>query len=153
MAKKIVILGAGESGTGSAVLAQKHGFDVFVSDKGTIKENYREILEKNSITWEEGPRTDLILLSADEVIKSPGIPENAPIIKKSREKGIPVRAEIEFAGRYAKGLKICITGSNGKTTVTNLIFHILKKAGKNATMTGNVGNSFAMAVADGPYDY
>ena len=153
MAKKIVILGAGESGTGSAVLAQKHGFDVFVSDKGTIKENYREILEKNSITWEEGNHNDPIILSADEVIKSPGIPENAPIIKKIREKGIPVISEIEFAGRYAKGLKICITGSNGKTTVTNLIFHILKKAGKNATMTGNVGNSFAMAVADGPYDY
>jgi UDP-N-acetylmuramoylalanine--D-glutamate ligase len=153
MAKKIVILGAGESGTGSAVLAQKHGFDVFVSDKGTIKENYREILEKNSITWEEGNHNDPIILSADEVIKSPGIPENAPIIKKIREKGIPVISEIEFAGRYAKGLKICITGSNGKTTVTNLIFHILKKAGKNATMTGNVGNSFAMAVADGSYDY
>jgi UDP-N-acetylmuramoylalanine--D-glutamate ligase len=153
MTKKIVILGAGESGTGSAVLAQKHGFDVFVSDKGTIKENYREILEKNSITWEEGNHNDPIILSADEVIKSPGIPENAPIIKKIREKGIPVISEIEFAGRYAKGLKICITGSNGKTTVTNLIFHILKKAGKNATMTGNVGNSFAMAVADGSYDY
>jgi UDP-N-acetylmuramoylalanine--D-glutamate ligase len=153
MAKKIVILGAGESGTGSAVLAQKHGFDVFVSDKGTIKENYREILEKNSITWEEGNHNDPIILSADEVIKSPGIPENAPIIKKIREKGIPVISEIEFAGRYAKGLKICITGSNGKTTVTNLIFHILKKAGKNATMTGNVGNSFAMVVADGSYDY
>jgi UDP-N-acetylmuramoylalanine--D-glutamate ligase len=153
MAKKIVILGAGESGTGSAVLAQKHGFDVFVSDKGTIKENYREILEKNSITWEEGNHNDPIILSADEVIKSPGIPENAPIIKKIREKGIPVISEIEFAGRYAKGIKICITGSNGKTTVTNLIFHILKKAGKNATMTGNVGNSFAMAVADGSYDY
>ena len=100
MNKKIVILGAGESGAGSAVLAQKHGFDVFVSDKGQIKENYREILEKHNIKWEEGNHTEAIILSADEIIKSPGIPENAPIIKKIREKGIPVISEIEFAGRY-----------------------------------------------------
>ena len=153
MTKKIVILGAGESGAGSAILAQKHGFDVFVSDKGQIKENYKEILEKNNIAWEEGRHTESIILSAGEVIKSPGIHESAPIIKIIREKGIPVISEIEFAGRYAKGLKICITGSNGKTTVTNLIYHILKKAGKNAAMTGNVGNSFAMAVAKGSYDY
>jgi UDP-N-acetylmuramoylalanine--D-glutamate ligase len=153
MTKKIVILGAGESGTGSAILAQKKGLDVFISDKGIIKENYREILEKNSIKWEEGQHNESIILSADEVIKSPGIPENAPIITKIREKGIPVISEIEFAGRYAKGMKICITGSNGKTTVTNLIYHILKKAGKNVAMTGNVGNSFAMAVSDGSYDY
>jgi UDP-N-acetylmuramoylalanine--D-glutamate ligase len=153
MAKKIVILGAGESGTGSAVLAQKHGFDVFVSDKGQIKENYTEILENHKIKWEEGRHNEAIILSADEVIKSPGIYEDAPIITKIREKGIPVISEIEFAGRYAKGVKICITGSNGKTTVTNLIYHILKKAGKNAAMTGNVGNSFAMAVAEGSYDY
>jgi UDP-N-acetylmuramoylalanine--D-glutamate ligase len=153
MNKKIVILGAGESGAGSAVLAQKHGFDVFVSDKGQIKDNYREILENYRIKWEEGDHNESIILSADEVIKSPGIPENAPIINKIREKGIPVISEIEFAGRYAQGIKICITGSNGKTTVTNLIYHILKKAGKNAAMTGNVGNSFAMAVAKGSYDY
>jgi UDP-N-acetylmuramoylalanine--D-glutamate ligase len=153
MAKKIVILGAGESGAGSAVLAQKQGFEVFVSDKGQIKENYREILEKNSIKWEENNHDESIILSADEVIKSPGISENAPIIKKIREKSIPIISEIEFAGRYVKGVKICITGSNGKTTVTNLIYHILKKAGKKAAMTGNVGNSFAMAVADGSYDY
>jgi UDP-N-acetylmuramoylalanine--D-glutamate ligase len=153
MAKKIVILGAGESGAGSAVLAQKQGFEVFVSDKGQIKETYREILEKNSIKWEENNHDESIILSADEVIKSPGIPENTPIIKKIREKSIPIISEIEFAGRYVKGVKICITGSNGKTTVTNLIDHILKKAGKKAAMTGNVGNSFAMAVADGSYDY
>ncbi len=153
MNKKIVILGAGESGVGSAVLAQKHGFDVFVSDKGQIKEYYREILEKYRIKWEEGTHNESIILSADEIIKSPGIPESAPIIKKIREKGIRVISEIEFAGRYAKGIKICITGSNGKTTVTNLIYHILKKAGMNAAMTGNVGNSFAMAVAEGSYDY
>jgi UDP-N-acetylmuramoylalanine--D-glutamate ligase len=153
MAEKIVILGAGESGTGSAILARKHGFDVFVSDKGQVKETYRKILDKNKIKWEEGTHSESIILSAKEVIKSPGIPENAPIIKNIREKGIPVISEIEFAGRYAKGTKICITGSNGKTTVTNLIYHILEKAGKNAAMTGNVGNSFAMAVAEGTYDY
>jgi UDP-N-acetylmuramoylalanine--D-glutamate ligase len=153
MAEKIIILGAGESGAGSAILAKKHGFDVFVSDKGQVKDAYREILDKNKISWEEGTHSESIILSAKEVIKSPGIPENAPIIKKIREKGIPVISEIEFAGRYAKGIKICITGSNGKTTVTNLICHILKKAGKNAAMTGNVGNSFAMAVAEGNFDY
>ena len=153
MNRKIVILGAGESGAGSAVLALKHDFDVFVSDKGLIKESYKEILDKHKIKWEEGNHTESIILSADEIIKSPGIPESAPIIKKIREKGIHVISEIEFAGRYAKGTKICITGSNGKTTVTNLIYHILKKAGKKVAMTGNVGNSFAMAVAEGSYDY
>jgi UDP-N-acetylmuramoylalanine--D-glutamate ligase len=151
--KRIVILGAGESGAGSAILAQKNGYDVFVSDKGQIKDIYKEILVKNNIKWEEGSHTETDILSADEIIKSPGIPEDAPIIKKIREKGIHIISEIEFAGRYAKGIKICITGSNGKTTVTNLITHILKKAGKKVAMTGNVGNSFAMAVAEGSYDY
>ena len=151
--KRIVILGAGESGAGSAILAQKNGYDVFVSDKGQIKDIYKEILVKNNIKWEEGSHTEPDILSADEIIKSPGIPEDAPIIKKIREKGIHIISEIEFAGRYAKGIKICITGSNGKTTVTNLITHILKKAGKKVAMTGNVGNSFAMAVAEGSYDY
>ncbi len=153
MKRKIVILGAGESGAGSAVLALKQGFDVFVSDKGEIKEKYREILNSHRIKWEEGNHTVETILSADEVIKSPGIPENAPIVIKIREKGIPVISEIEFAGRYATGVKICVTGSNGKTTVTNLIYHMLKKAGKDVAMTGNVGNSFAMAVAEKPYDY
>jgi UDP-N-acetylmuramoylalanine--D-glutamate ligase len=153
MKKKIVILGAGESGAGSAVLAQKQGFDVFVSDKGEIKEKYREILDKHNIKWEQGDHSESIILSADEVIKSPGIPEKNPLIIKLHEKGIPVISEIEFAGRYCNGIKICITGSNGKTTVTNLIYHMLKKAGMNAAMTGNVGNSFAMAVAEGSYDY
>jgi UDP-N-acetylmuramoylalanine--D-glutamate ligase len=153
MNKKIVILGAGESGAGSAVLAQKQGFDVFVSDSGIIKEQYREILNSRMIRWEEGGHSESVILSANEVIKSPGIAENAPIVTMIREKGIPVISEIEFAGRYAGGKKICITGSNGKTTVTNLIYHILKKAGLNAVMTGNVGNSFAMAVAEGSYDY
>ncbi len=151
--KKIVILGAGESGAGSAILAQRKGFDVFVSDRGEVKQKYREILDNNKIRWEEGKHTEEEILSADEVIKSPGVKEDAPVVIKLREKGIPVISEIEFAGRYATGKKICVTGSNGKTTVTNLIYHILKKAGKNVAMTGNVGNSFAMAVAEGQYDY
>jgi UDP-N-acetylmuramoylalanine--D-glutamate ligase len=151
--KKIIILGAGESGAGSAILAQKKGFDVFVSDKGEIKQNYREILINNNIRWEEGTHTEEEIFSADEVIKSPGVREDAPIVLKLHEKGIPVISEIEFAGRYATGVKICVTGSNGKTTVTNLIYHILEKAGKNVAMTGNVGNSFALAVAEGGYDY
>ncbi len=151
--KKIVILGAGESGAGSAVLAQRKGFDVFVSDKGEIKQKYKEILENNKIRWEEGKHTEDEIFTADEVIKSPGVREDAPIVVQLHDKGIPVISEIEFAGRYATGIKICVTGSNGKTTVTNLIYHILKKAGKNVAMTGNVGNSFAMAVAEGPYDY
>ena len=153
MKKKIVILGAGESGAGSAVLAKKHGFEVFVSDNGQIKDKYREILENNHIKWEEGIHNEKVILSADEVIKSPGIDENVPIIRSIREKGIPVISEIEFAGRFATGIKICITGSNGKTTVTNLIYHMLIKAGKSVAMAGNVGNSFAMAVAGGSYDY
>ncbi|HKK41004.1 MAG TPA: UDP-N-acetylmuramoyl-L-alanine--D-glutamate ligase [Bacteroidales bacterium] len=153
MKKKLVILGAGESGTGSAILAQKQGFEVFVSDNGAIQDNYRKILEDHNIKKEEGTHTEEIILAADEVVKSPGIPERAPIVKKIREKGIPVISEIEFAGRYSKGIRICVTGSNGKTTVTNLIYHMLAKAQKKVVMTGNVGNSFAMAVAEGDYDY
>ena len=128
--KKIVILGAGESGAGSAILAQKKGFDVFVSDNGEVKQKYREILDNSKIRWEEGKHTDDEIFTADEVIKSPGVREDVPVVVKLREKGIPVISEIEFAGRYATGVKICVTGSNGKTTVTNLIYHILKKAGK-----------------------
>ncbi len=153
MNKKIVILGAGESGAGSAVLAKNMGFEVFVSDSGIIRDNYKEVLDKNGIKWEEGKHDESIVLSADEVIKSPGIPEKAPMVVMLHEKGIPVISEIEFAGRYARGKKICITGSNGKTTVTNLLYHMLKKAGFNVAMTGNVGNSFAMAVATADFDY
>jgi UDP-N-acetylmuramoylalanine--D-glutamate ligase len=153
MQKKIVILGAGESGAGSAILAKKHGYDVFVSDKGQVKDKYKELLVKNEIRWEEGTHSEDIILSADEIIKSPGIREDSPVIVKVREKGIPVISEIEFAGRYCTGKKICITGSNGKTTTTNLIYHILDKAGMKVAITGNVGNSFAMAVAEGNYDY
>jgi len=153
MKKMIVILGAGESGAGSAVLAKKQGFDVFVSDKGQIKEKYKKLLEDHLVKWEEGNHTESKIFKADEIIKSPGIREDEPLILKLREKGIQVISEIEFAGRYAHGLKICVTGSNGKTTVTNLIYHILKKAGKDVAMTGNVGNSFALSVAEGSHDY
>jgi UDP-N-acetylmuramoylalanine--D-glutamate ligase len=153
MKEKIVILGAGESGTGSAILAKKQGFKVFVSDKGQIKPKYKEMLEKAKIGFEEGNHNEEEILNASEVIKSPGIADNAQIIMKLRGKGIPVISEIEFAGRYTHAVKICITGSNGKTTTTNLIWHMLNKAGKKVALTGNVGNSFAMAVADGGYDY
>jgi UDP-N-acetylmuramoylalanine--D-glutamate ligase len=151
--KKLVVLGAGESGAGSAVLAKKNNYDVFVSDKGQIKQQYKDILDKHSIRWEEGSHTMDLVLSADLIVKSPGIPESAPVIKSMREKGTLIISEIEFAGRYTNAIKICITGSNGKTTTTNLIYHMLKKAGKNVAMTGNVGKSFAMAVAEESYDY
>jgi len=153
MKKRKVILGAGESGAGSAVLALRKGFDVFVSDSGAVKEKYRQVLDSHRIRWEEGKHSEKQILEAHEIIKSPGIRDDAPIMMKIRNKGIPVISEIEFAGRYCSGIRICVTGSNGKTTVTNLIYHILKKAGKNVAMTGNVGNSFAMAVAEGSYDY
>ncbi len=151
--ERIVILGAAESGVGSAVLAKKMGFDVFVSDKGTIKENYRAILKEKNIEFEEGQHTKELIFNASEVIKSPGIPENNPMVQEIYSKGIHIISEIEFAGRYTKAKKICVTGSNGKTTTTNLIWHMLKKEGLKVAMTGNVGNSFAMAVAEGGYDY
>jgi UDP-N-acetylmuramoylalanine--D-glutamate ligase len=151
--KKIVVLGAGESGTGSALLALKKGFEVFVSDSGEVKENFVRILEENKIRWEQGRHSEKEILAADEVIKSPGIKEDALIVQEIKEKGIPVISEIEFAGRFCTGITICITGSNGKTTTTNLIAHILRNAGMKTAMTGNVGHSFAMAVAEGGYDY
>ncbi len=153
MKRLIVILGAGESGTGSAVLAKSRGFDVFVSDSGSIREKYLAMLVSKGIEYEEGRHTEERILQAFEVIKSPGIPENAPIVMAITRKGIPVISEIEFAGRYTDAMKICITGSNGKTTTTSLIYHILKKAGLKVAMTGNVGNSFALAVSEGGYDY
>jgi UDP-N-acetylmuramoylalanine--D-glutamate ligase len=153
MKKKIVILGAGESGTGSAVLAMKQGFDVFVSDLGLIKEKYKDLLDHHKIEWEENTHSEARILSAGEVIKSPGVRDDSELIIKLRKNGIPVISEIEFAGRYAKGIKICVSGSNGKTTVTNLIYHILAKAGKDAVIAGNVGNSFALAVAEKSWDY
>lgn len=149
---RIVILGAGESGAGAAVLAQKQGFDVFVSDAGPIKQKYKDILESYSIAYEENKHTDYLILNAFEVIKSPGIPDKAPIIKALNEKGVRVISEIEFAGRYTNAKKICITGSNGKTTTTTLIYHMLKKAGLNVGLAGNVGQSFAMQVANENFD-
>jgi len=151
--KRIVILGAGESGTGAAVLALKKGFDVFVSDSGQIKDSYKAVLDSLGIKWEEGKHTDKLILNADEIIKSPGIRDDAPLIIAVKSANIPVISEIEFAARYIKGKKICVTGSNGKTTVTNLITHILKRAGFDVAMTGNVGNSLAMAVAERDHEY
>ncbi len=150
---RIVILGAAESGVGAAVLALKKGFDVFVSDFGAIKPRYKEILDAYGIPFEEGRHSENLILDATEIIKSPGIPEKAPIIMKIREKGISIISEIEFAGRYTSAKKICITGSNGKTTTTTLIHHMMKKAGMNVGLAGNVGQSFAMQVATEEYDY
>jgi UDP-N-acetylmuramoylalanine--D-glutamate ligase len=151
--KKIVILGAGESGTGAAVLAVKKNFETFVSDQGKIKETYKNVLSHYEIPFEEGNHSDKIILKADEVIKSPGIPDSAEIIIRLKELKIPVISEIEFAGRFTSAKTICITGSNGKTTTTLLIHHILKNAGLNAGVAGNVGQSFALQVAEKDYDY
>ena len=153
MKQRLVILGSGESGVGSAILAKQKGYDVFVSDKGAIKEKYKKPLQENNIAFEEGQHTEDLILNANEVIKSPGIPEKAELVKKLRAKNIPVVSEIEFAGRYTNAKKICITGSNGKTTTTMLTYHILKKAGYNVGLGGNVGKSFAMQVATENYDY
>lgn len=153
ISKKIVILGAGESGTGSAILAKKQGFEVFVSDSNKIKPRYLEILEQNGIAFEEGRHTDKLILTADEIIKSPGIPESAPLVMLIRKKGIKIISDIEFASRYTTAKKICITGSNGKTTTASLIHHMLRKAGLNAGMAGNIGKSFAYQVATEDYDY
>jgi UDP-N-acetylmuramoylalanine--D-glutamate ligase len=146
--KRLVILGGGESGVGTAVLAQKKGFDVFLSDKGKIKDKYKNVLSKYKIKWEEEKHSEALILNADEVVKSPGIPDKANIIKALHTKKIPVISEIEFAGRYTKAKKICVTGSNGKTTTTLLIYHILKNAGLKVALGGNIGKSFAMLVAE-----
>ena len=151
--KRIVILGAGESGAGAAVLAKKQGFDVFVSDFGEIKDHYKQLLDNHHIPWEEKQHSEKLILNAEEVIKSPGIPDKTPIVKKLIEKKIPVISEIEFAGRYTDAKMICITGSNGKTTTTMLIYHILKDAGLNAGLAGNVGESLALQVAEKDFDY
>lgn len=151
--QRIVVLGGGESGAGSAVLAKVKGFDVFLSDNGLIKEEFKNLLQKYSIPYEEGGHTPEHILNADEVVKSPGIPENVPLIQQIRAKGIPVISEIEFAGRYDKAKKICITGSNGKTTTTSLIYFMLKNAGLNVGLAGNIGQSYAYQVATENYDY
>lgn len=150
---RIVILGAGESGAGAAVLAQKKGFDTFVSDMSLIKDKYKAMLNERGIQWEEGKHTEELILNADEVIKSPGISNDAPIILKLKNQGTPIISEIEFAGRYTNAKMICITGSNGKTTTTSLIYHIFKKAGLNVGLAGNIGQSLAYQVAECNYDY
>ena len=151
--KRIVILGAGESGAGAAVLAKKEGFDVFVSDMSKIADRYKQMLDERKIDWEEGQHTEEKILNAAEIIKSPGIPETAPMVKKAVEAGIPIISEIEFAGRYTQSKMICITGSNGKTTTTSLIYHIFKEAGYDAGLAGNIGHSLALQVAEEPHEY
>ncbi|WP_302151543.1 UDP-N-acetylmuramoyl-L-alanine--D-glutamate ligase [uncultured Alistipes sp.] len=152
--KKIVVLGGGISGYGSAILARKKGFDVLLSDSGRIADRYKAKLDEWEVPYEEGGHTEERILAATEVIKSPGIPESAPIVRKIREAGIPVISEIEFAGRYiGRARCICITGSNGKTTTTSLIYKIMRDAGMNVALGGNIGESFAYSVATGSYDW
>ncbi len=146
--KRLVVIGSGESGTGAAVLANKKGFEVFVSDKGIIKKEYKKVLSLNGIKYEEGKHTASLILNADEVVKSPGVPEDAEMIKKIEKKKISLISEIEFAARYTKAELIGITGTNGKTTTTSLTYHILKKAGYKVKMAGNIGKSFAMLVSE-----
>ena len=151
--KRIVILGAGESGAGAAVLAKKEGFDVFVSDMSHIVPRYQQMLNEHGIQWEEGHHSESLILNADEIIKSPGIPDTAPMVSKAIAAGIPIISEIEFAGRYTTSKMICITGSNGKTTTTSLIYHIFKEAGYDAGLAGNIGRSLALQVAEDPHEY
>ena len=151
--KKIVVLGAGESGTGAAILAKNKGMDVFVSDMGEIAPMYQALLDQHHITWEAGTHTPELILDADEVIKSPGIPLKAPLVKKLIEKGTPILSEIEFAARYTSAKMICITGSNGKTTTTSLIFDMLRRAGLDVGLAGNIGNSLALQVAQEDHAY
>ena len=163
MSKRIVVLGAGESGTGAAILAKTKGFDVFVSDCGTISDPYRALLDQNGVTWEDGGHTFDRIKDADEYIKSPGIPLNAPILEQLREykassnpltsNPLTLISEIEFAARYTDAKMICITGSNGKTTTTSLIYYILRNAGLNVGLAGNIGNSLALQVAREHHDY
>lgn len=153
MKKRIVILGAGESGTGAALLANAKGFDVFVSDLSAIKDNYKKELSVAGIPFEEGKHTEQLILNADEVVKSPGIPDKAEIVQKIVAKGISIVSEIEFGFRYSKGKIIAITGSNGKTTITSLIYHLLKEAGYNVGLGGNIGESFAKKAINDPYDF
>ena len=152
--KNIIVLGGGISGYGSAILARKKGFEVFLSDAGKIADRFKSRLDEWQVPYEEGGHTEERILAADEVIKSPGIPESAPIVRKIRERGIPVISEMEFAGRYLDGARcICITGSNGKTTTTSLIYKIMRDAGANVALGGNIGESFAYSVATGSYDW
>jgi UDP-N-acetylmuramoylalanine--D-glutamate ligase len=149
---RLVVLGGGESGVGTAILGQKKGYDVFVSDFGKIKDKYKEVLTNNGIDWEDEKHTEALILNADVVMKSPGIPEKVAIVKKLVEKGIPVISEIEFAAPFTNAVTIGITGSNGKTTTTMLTYHLLKSAGLNVGLGGNIGKSFAWQVAEENYD-
>ncbi|WP_312922767.1 UDP-N-acetylmuramoyl-L-alanine--D-glutamate ligase [Empedobacter brevis] len=151
--KRLVVLGGGESGVGTAILAKKENLDVFLSDMGQIKNNYKQLLEEYGIAYEEGQHTEELILNADEVMKSPGIPKKAALIQKLEKKGISIISEIEFASRYTDAKIIAITGSNGKTTTTSLMFHILKQAGLNVGLGGNIGKSFAKSVAEDNFDY
>jgi UDP-N-acetylmuramoylalanine--D-glutamate ligase len=151
--KRLVVLGGGESGVGTAILGKKKGFEIFVSDKGEIKEKYKNVLEHIGIDWEEGGHSEAKILNADVVMKSPGIPDNVPLVKSLMAKKIPVISEIEFAAKYTKATIIGITGSNGKTTTTMLTHHILKAAGLHVGMAGNIGDSFAKMVAEQTYDF
>lgn len=151
--KKIVILGGGESGVGSAILALAKGFDVFLSDNGALLDKYKTELTERNIPFEEKGHTEEHILSADEIIKSPGIPDSVPLLLQAKAKEISIISEIEFAGRYTDATKICITGSNGKTTTTSLLYHVLKSAGLNVGLGGNIGKSFARQVAENSYDY
>lgn len=150
--KRLVVLGGGESGVGAAILGKVKGFDVFLSDMGTIAPRYRQVLDDHNIQWEEGTHTEARILAADEVVKSPGIPPTAPIVRRIVEKNIPIISEIEFAGRFTDAKMVCITGSNGKTTTTLLTYHILKEAGVNVGLAGNVGKSLAWQVAYDKHD-
>ena len=151
--KRIVVLGAGESGTGAAILAKTKGMDVFVSDMGAISPVYQALLDQHQIVWESGKHTPELILNADEVIKSPGIPLTAPLVKQLIEQGTPILSEIEFAARYTRAKMICITGSNGKTTTTSLIFDMLRRAGLDVGLAGNIGNSLALQVAQEDHAY
>lgn len=153
MSEKIVILGGGESGVGAALLAKAKGYEVFLSDAGSLKEVYKAKLQANGIAFEENTHTEQSILEAKEIIKSPGIPDDVDILKKAQKLRIPVISEIEFAGRYTKAKKICITGTNGKTTTTLLTYHLLSKAGYNVGLAGNVGKSFAELVLEDKHDY
>lgn len=153
MAKKIAILGAGESGVGAAVLAQKKGFEVFLSDKGKINEKYKTVLSQFEIRYEEGKHSEALIFKANEIIKSPGIPDRVPLIERAHTMRIPVISEIEFAGRFTDAKTICITGSNGKTTTALLTYKMLKDAGLNVGLAGNVGQSFAMELAQNDFEY
>ena len=153
MNNRIVVLGAGESGVGAAVLAKVKGFDVFLSDKGKIEDRYVKMLEQWEIPFEQGGHTEDLILNASEVIKSPGIPSTVPLVKKIEAAGIGIVSEIEFAGRYDNAKKICVTGSNGKTTTTSLIYYLLQEAGLNVGLGGNIGKSYALQVATEHFDY